>query len=118
MKYYLMLGLLIISSVSHAQKTIETWYDENWEETHVQLARYYSHRENTDSGWYRKDMFVSTQKWQMVGLYEDKECNIKNGIFRFYYPDGNLKSLGMLYCFRMGSIILNQRLLRFKNKID
>lgn len=94
LKYYLISVMLLFSCISYAQKTIETWYDENWEETHVQLARYYSHREHTDSGWYRKDMFVSTQKWQMVGLYEDKECNQKNGVFRFYYPDGKLKSFG------------------------
>jgi hypothetical protein len=87
--------MLLLSIASHAQKTIETWYDENWVESpHPQIARYYSHLDNTDSGWYRKDMYVSTQKWQMVGLYADKACTERNGDFRFFYPDGNLKSFG------------------------
>ncbi len=86
--------LSFISLVSYSQKTIETWYDENWAETHQQYGRYYSHLDNTDSGWYRKDMYVSTRKWQMVGLYEDKECKQRNGVFMFFYPGGQLKSLG------------------------
>jgi antitoxin component YwqK of YwqJK toxin-antitoxin module len=87
--------LLLLSIICHAQKTIETWYDENWQDTHEQLARYYSHLEHTDSGWYRKDMYVSARKWQMLGLYEDKECTQRNGVFRFFYPDGSLKSYGV-----------------------
>ena len=85
---------LLICSKSIAQKTIETWYDEHWQETHVQLGRYYSHMENTDSGWFRKDMYVSSKQWQMIGLYEDKACTKQNGLFRFYYPDGSLKAYG------------------------
>jgi hypothetical protein len=76
-----------------AQKTIDTWYDEHWVDTHVQLARYFSRVEHTDSGWYRKDVYVATQKWQMLGLYEDQACTLKNGVFRYFYPNGNLKSL-------------------------
>lgn len=91
---FLTVTLLLLSTICCAQKTIETWYDENWQDTHEQLARYYSHLEHTDSGWYRKDMYVSAKKWQMLGLYEDKECTQRNGVFRFFYPNGSLKSFG------------------------
>lgn len=94
-KYFFpVLLVLFIHAKTSAQKTIETWYNEKWEETHVQLARYYSHMDNTDSGWLRKDMYISTKQWQMVGLYEDKACTQKNGVFRFYYPNGSIKSYG------------------------
>lgn len=87
-------ALSLLSIFCYAQKTIETWYDENWAETHEQLGRYYSHLEHTDSGWYRKDMYISARKWQMLGLYEDKECTQRNGVFYFFYPSGKLKSYG------------------------
>ncbi len=93
-RLFLITVLVLTGIVANAQKTIETWYDENWEETVDQYGRYYSHMEHTDSGWYRKDMYVSTRKWQMLGLYEDKECTQRNGVFRFFYPNGNLKSYG------------------------
>lgn len=93
-RFFLAAVLSFISVITYGQKTIETWYDENWKETHEQHARYYSHLDNTDSGWYRRDMFVSTRKWQMIGLYEDKECTKRNGVFYFFYPSGNLKSYG------------------------
>ena len=92
-RFALLIVALFISGFINAQKTIESWYDENWEGTHVQLARYFSHMDNTDSGWYRKDMYVSTKQWQMIGLYEDKECKIRNGVFRWYFPNGKLKML-------------------------
>lgn len=92
--HLLLVVVFILCKSSYAQKTVENWYDENWVASDAKLARYYSHLDNTDSGWFRKDMYVSTMKWQMTGLYEDKDCKQKNGIFRWYYPDGSLKSFG------------------------
>jgi antitoxin component YwqK of YwqJK toxin-antitoxin module len=93
--FYLLLILFFLAGGVSAQKTVETWYDANWEETpNVQTASYYSLNEHTDSGWFRKDIYLSTKKYQMLGLFEDKENKIRNGVFRFFYPDGKLKSIG------------------------
>lgn len=85
---------LSISISSHAQKSIESWYNEKWERTGSLNARYYSLLSRTDSGWLRKDIYVSTRQWQMIGLFEDQGETIKNGVFQWFYPDGKLKSTG------------------------
>lgn len=97
-KYTFSLGLFFFIVIqTHAQKFIETYYNSNWKEVITKdEASYYSYNKSTDSGWYRLDFFLGypKNKIQMTGLYEDKENKIKNGIFRFYYYNGNLKTYG------------------------
>lgn len=70
-----------------AQKTITKFYDYKWEECSADKARFYSTLENTDSGWFRNDYFLSTQKLQMRALYKDEACKIYNGDAIFLYAD-------------------------------
>ena len=95
--FLLFLMLAGSSEQIRAQKFIESYYKYNWQETTGKdEASFYAYAEQTDSGWYRKDYFLCSKssKIQMVGLYEDKENKMKNGVFRWYYPNGNLKTFG------------------------
>lgn len=60
----------------------------------IDEAKFHSIIRNTDSGWYRTDFFMNLKKLQMAGLYEDKECTMRNGTFYWFYPDGALKTAG------------------------
>ena len=80
-----------------SQKFIESYYRYDWTETlNHNDSNFYSYLQNTDSGWYRNDFFLNAKKnkIQMIGLYEDKECKMRNGTFRWYYYSGQLKTFG------------------------
>jgi len=77
-----------------AQKTIEKFYDSNWKPSNLSNASFYSNIRETDSGWYRIDVYLFTKKIQMVGLFEDSACTIKNGTFCYYYANGTPSSYG------------------------
>ncbi len=79
---------------SYSQKTTERYYDYKWRPCMLEDARFYSIIKNTDTGWYRTDIFINLKKIQMAGLYEDKENTISNGTFYWFYSNGTLKSVG------------------------
>jgi len=75
-------------------QTIEKFYDFNWKPSNLSNASFYSNIRETDSGWYRIDAYLLTQKIEMVGLYEDSAGTIKNGTFCYYYANGTPSSYG------------------------
>jgi antitoxin component YwqK of YwqJK toxin-antitoxin module len=78
-----------------SQNFIEKFYDENQKETFSSHgARFYSITKKTDLGWQTSKYLLTINKLEMSGLYEDKENNIKNGTFYWYFPDGNIKTTG------------------------
>jgi len=87
MKFFLLVFSFIISLAAFTQKK-EAYYDFFWKPCAPEAARYYTTIEKTDSGWLRNDYYVSTQKLQMQGLYEDESCKIKNGNCYYYYANG------------------------------
>jgi antitoxin component YwqK of YwqJK toxin-antitoxin module len=91
------LALTVIGSIfligTYAQK-IETYYDHNWKPCKSEDARFYSIKQKTDSGWLRKDYFVSGLKLQMQALYSDSACKIMNGYGYYYYPSGMPEIVG------------------------
>jgi len=87
MNSHLLLVILLFPCFTFAQKK-ETYYDYFWKPCSTENARYYSIVEKTDSGWFRKDYFLSSRTLQMQGLYEDEACKIRNGFFKFYYANG------------------------------
>lgn len=70
------------------------YYDWQWKPCDASLARFYTVTKKTDSGWYRNDYYIATNKLQMAGLYQDAETKTKKGWFRYFYPNGNLESVG------------------------
>ena len=73
---------------------MERYYDYKWRPCMVEDARFYSITKNTDTGWYRTDVYINLKKIQMAGLYEDEENTIKNGTFYWFYANGLIKSVG------------------------
>jgi TonB family protein len=57
-------------------------------------ARFMSLTDKTDSGWVRRDFYLSTKKTYMKGLYKDSTLKIQNGWFRYFYVNQILSSQG------------------------
>lgn len=77
-----------------AQKIITKFFDRNWNECDISLARFYSTIEQTDSGWLRNNYYVSTNGLKMQGLFKDSACKIKNSVFLYFFANDNLESTG------------------------
>lgn len=93
--FFLIIFTLLNSQYGFSQRYIERYYSENRKELFSSDgARFYTISTNTDSGWYTKDYILTINKLQMSGLFEDKENNIKNGIFYWFFPDGKIKTIG------------------------
>ncbi len=84
---------VFLSIFAHAQKKT-IYYDYTWKPCEPGLARFLAIIESTDSGFFRQDYFVSKSSLQMQGLYKDSNCKIKNGGFAYFYPNGNISSVG------------------------
>jgi TonB family protein len=95
MKINLLLLFSFLYFTAIAQKT-EAYYNHNWEPCSPEAARYYSIMEKTDSGWFRKDYFVSSKTLQMQALFEDEACKTQNGYCQFYYVNGRPSMIGRM----------------------
>lgn len=93
MKIILAALLSIITSLAAAQK-IEKYFDYEWHECDVSLARFYTIIVNTDSGWHRRNYFVGTKEIQLDCVYKDSLCNIPNGKFYSFFANKMLESTG------------------------
>ncbi len=92
----LLFSVFFISAFVFAKaQKIEKYFDYQWKETEPNSARFYAIIVKTDSGWHRQDYFIHEQKLQMDGIYEDDECKVANGLFRYYNSNGNLQSAGI-----------------------
>lgn len=93
MKQKLFSIFILLSLFANAQKQT-AYYDYNWNICKLENARFVSVVEKTDSGFLQLDYFLSTFSLQMQGLYKDSTTKIKNGNFFYYYPNGNISSMG------------------------
>jgi antitoxin component YwqK of YwqJK toxin-antitoxin module len=85
--------LVTLLSTIKAQSFMEKFFDENFRLVpSADVARFYSISKKTDSGWRTQNFYLTVNKIQMIGLYEDKDNAKKNGNFYTYYPDGKIKS--------------------------
>ncbi len=73
---------------------IEKLYDYKGKVCEPNEARFYSLTVKTDSGYCQRNYFIKEHALEMIGNYEDSLCKIRNGSFRFYYPDKTLKLTG------------------------
>ena len=88
---FLSLCLFIAASAAAQNKQ---YYNYQWKTCDVSDARFVSLTDKTDSGWVRRDFFMSTKKSQMKGLYKDSTLKIQNGWFRYFYVNMVLASQG------------------------
>ncbi|MEX6691148.1 energy transducer TonB [Danxiaibacter flavus] len=94
MKTVSTLALVFLTCLAgHAQK-VEKYYNYNWKETDISGASFYSMSNKTDSGWLRKDYYIHRKTLQMQALYTDSSCKVHNGMAYYFYPNGNLESVG------------------------
>lgn len=92
-KIALVLILIFPGIFSQAQK-VEKFFDYQWRECQPSEARFYSVSERTDSGWVRKDFYLSQKRLQMVGLSRESDGKYKTGSFYYFYPNGQLEIRG------------------------
>jgi antitoxin component YwqK of YwqJK toxin-antitoxin module len=93
MKWRFLILLLITAPLLHAQQTIH-YYDHQWKPIEAKYAAYYSIVDKDDSLWIRKDYFVSNHALQMQGHYTDTSCKVEEGVFYYFYSNGNLQRTG------------------------
>ncbi len=70
------------------------YYNWDWKPCSPEDARFVALTDKTDSGWVRRDFYLSTKKSQMKGLYKDSALKIKHGWFRYFYVNQLLSSQG------------------------
>ncbi len=91
---FIMVITICLSVQASAQKITTKFYDREWNECEISLARFYSTIEQTDSGWFRNNYYASTNGLKMQGLFKDSLCKIKNGGFLYFFANDNLESTG------------------------
>jgi len=92
MKTFFLSLCLLTALITTAQN--KQYYDWEWKPSNPEDARFVSLTDKTDSGWVRRDFFLSTKKSQMKGLYKDSALKIKNGWFRYFYVNQFVSSQG------------------------
>ncbi len=93
MKFFSLLVCTFFCNILFAQKQ-ETYYDYQWKQCDPLVARFYSIKEKTDSGWLRKDYYLGGLKLQMKALFSDSACEVHNGYMYFFYPNGTPSIIG------------------------
>ena len=99
-KFYIFgnMKILLITLCMFAGHTLTAqtvkYYDYKWKECDISLARFFSVKQQTDSGWLVEDSYLATKKLQMKGLYKDEACKITNGKFTYFYPNQQISSTG------------------------
>lgn len=90
----IILTQLIFACIVARGQTIQKFYDWQWEPCEPALSRFYSMIKKTDSGWFRNDYYTANDNLQMIGLFKDSACKIKNGMFTFFYANGKVSDQG------------------------
>jgi Gram-negative bacterial TonB protein C-terminal len=90
----ILLALATLFLSGSAQKAKEFFYDINWKSCDAAAASFYSLVQKTDSGYERKDYYISTFSTQMEGLFTDEETENKSGDFTYFYANKFLESKG------------------------
>jgi antitoxin component YwqK of YwqJK toxin-antitoxin module len=93
MKYKLTF-LFLSAFLNLSSQTVEKFFDFQWKPCDVNEARFYSIITSTDSGYIRNDYFIHEKSLQMSGKYNDLDCNVANGYFRYFHSNGILESEG------------------------
>ena len=87
--------LIILSSLNislFAQDT--TYFNSDWEVTVKNNSYYYRIDQKLNDKYSRTDYFTSTSQKQMVGQFTSLDPEIKSGIFKWFYSNGELKHIG------------------------
>lgn len=83
--------LFIFSFSTFAQTDSIQYYNKDWRVSGKEDAYYYSTFKSQDDKWKRENFYAKTGSRQMVGSFLDKSRKKAEGLFRWYYENGNLK---------------------------
>ena len=84
------LFFLLLNIVSLAQRREEI-FDFSFNPV-KQGGYYYVVTEKKDSGWMQQAWFLSQKTLYMEGFYKDESCKIEHGLFKWYHPNGYLRT--------------------------
>lgn len=92
---FIMLCLMLTYFNVHAQDTITVYYDTNWvvKQNHAEACYYRKAFRDTNSYWTVIDYYMNNNI-QMTGTYTTSDFKIKNGLFVYYYINGQKQSEG------------------------
>lgn len=92
-KLYLLITLFIIQ-YSVAQDTITTFYDQKWKEIkNIENATFYR-KFFTSGNTYLANDYYKNGNIQMTGTYANKKGTLREGFFKYFFENGNVKSEG------------------------
>ncbi|MFK5855577.1 MAG: hypothetical protein QM503_05555 [Bacteroidota bacterium] len=99
MKHTIYLILLsLLTSSAYSQDTLTKYFDEDWniitDESNASYFREYF--KNDKSIWVVNDFYMDNEI-QMSGLYKTSSMLIKEGVFTYYYENGQRKSSGIYH---------------------
>lgn len=84
---------LLWANISFSQP-VTKYYDAEWNPCELNAASFVSITERKDSGWLRRDYFLSTKSLQMEAMFSDSLGTIHHGKAMFFYADGRLQDGG------------------------
>lgn len=92
--HLLTLIALFIIQYTVAQDTITIFYDKNWKEIKtIENASFYRKFFKSDKIYVAND-YYKNGNIQMSGTYVNKKGTLKEGFFKYFFENGNLKSEG------------------------
>jgi len=95
MKYvFILIVVLFFSHTLYSQDTTHIFYNNEWKET-KRKSKIEFHRKLYKSNelWVAEDYYLNGNL-QMIGSFEDKECDQRHGEFKYYYKNGLLDHKG------------------------
>ncbi len=69
------------------------YYNYQWQPVAVDKALFYSTTDYLGELYYRRNYYIREDKMQMDGFYKDEDCKVKQGLFYYYYPSGNIEKM-------------------------
>jgi len=102
--FFLLSALWICSFAVQAQDTLDFYFNSKWEkEPEKEKAVYYRRAVLKSGVWEVSDYYFKNMKLQMTGTYTSLEKEEKQGMFVFYYENGNKEKEGRYYSdYKMG----------------
>ncbi|WP_118974317.1 TonB family protein [Taibaiella koreensis] len=101
----ILFAFLVCSFTVVGQDTLHFYFNGKWEqEQEMDKAVYHRKAVAVSEGWYVMDYYSKSMKPRMSGTFTSLEKEVKQGMFVYYYENGNREKAGRFYSdYRMGS---------------
>jgi antitoxin component YwqK of YwqJK toxin-antitoxin module len=84
--------LTLLSAALHAQDTL--FFDSKWKSCGKSDAVYYRIDMKSGKQWVRRDYYADVNKLQMEGTMKSLDPEVKEGLFKYYHPNGQVSLVG------------------------